>query len=57
MIMCSSYYREQYTTAHELACDVDSILHDTDSECGDEICVDEEESGAEDSVCYCCNAI
>ena len=35
-----------------MACDADSILHDTDSECGDEICVDEEDSGAEDSVSY-----
>ena len=44
--------REQYTTANELACDADSILHDTDSECGDEICVEDEESGAEDSVSF-----
>ena len=47
------YCREQYTTANELACDADSILHDSDSECGDEICgIDEEDSGAEDSVSY-----
>ena len=48
-----SIHRKQYTTANELACDADPILHDTGSEGGDDICVDEEDSGAEDSVSYC----
>ena len=52
LLQHNATHREQYTTANELACDADSILHDTDSECGDEICVEDEESGAEDSVSF-----